>query len=63
VVEIADYSDDVLVELIESKSWQGKAGAYDLAGAMGDFAQLVDGAEICVLGFASLAIDELLRKI
>jgi len=63
VVEIADYSDDVLVELIETNSWQGKAGAYDLAGQMGEFAQLVDGAEICVLGFASSAIDELLRKI
>ncbi len=63
VVEIADYSDDILVELIKTNSWQGKAGAYDLAGKMGDFAQLVDGAEVCVLGFASSAIDELLRKI
>jgi predicted house-cleaning NTP pyrophosphatase (Maf/HAM1 superfamily) len=63
VVEIADYSDDILVELIETNSWQGKAGAYDLAGKMGEFAQLVDGAEICVLGFASSAIAELLRKI
>ena len=63
VVEVSDYSDDVLVELVENKSWEGKAGAYDLAGEMGEFAQLVDGAEVCVLGFASSAIDELLRKI
>ena len=63
VVEVSDYSDDDLVELVENRSWEGKAGAYDLAGEMGEFAQLVDGAEVCVLGFASSAIDELLRKI
>ena len=27
VVEIEDFSDDALVELIESDSWVGKAGA------------------------------------
>ena len=32
VVEIEDFTDDALVELIESDSWVGKAGGYDLAG-------------------------------
>ena len=49
-------SDETLGELLESESWVGKAGAYDLAGAMGENAKLVEGNELTVLGFAPSAI-------
>jgi len=62
IVEIEAYSDDAFIDLIESESWVGKAGGYDLAGEMGAYATLVEGAESTVLGFTqeSLAyLDEL----
>jgi len=57
IVEIEDFSDDVLVELIESESWIGKAGGYDLAGMMGEYAQLIEGAESTVLGFTQRSME------
>ena len=57
VVEIEDFSDDALVELIESDSWVGKAGGYDLAGMMGKYAQLIEGTEPAVLGFTQSSLD------
>tara|TARA_A100001234_G_scaffold162619_1_gene143860 strand:- start:57 stop:641 length:585 start_codon:yes stop_codon:yes gene_type:complete len=57
VVEIEDFSDDALVELIESDSWVGKAGGYDLAGMMGKYAQLIEGTEPTVLGFTQSSLD------
>lgn len=57
VVEIDDFSDDALVELIESDSWVGKAGGYDLAGMMGKYAQLIEGTEPTVLGFTQSSLD------
>jgi len=57
IVEIEDFSDDVLVELIESESWIGKAGGYDLAGMMGKYAQLIEGAESTVLGFTQRSME------
>ena len=57
VVEIEDFSDDVLVELIESESWVGKAGGYDLAGMMGRYAKLIEGTEPTVLGFTQSSLD------
>lgn len=57
VVEIEDFSDDALVELIESDSWVGKAGGYDLAGMMGKYAQLIEGTESTVLGFTQSSLD------
>ena len=57
VVEFEEFSDDVLVELIESDSWVGKAGGYDLAGMMGQYAQLVEGTEPTVLGFTQSSLD------
>ena len=57
IVEIEDFSDDVLVELIESESWVGKAGGYDLAGMMGTYATLKEGAESTVLGFTQSSIE------
>ncbi len=60
-VEINQLTDDQFAELLESKSWEGKAGAYDLAGQMGKYASLIDGSEVCVLGFAPSIIEELLQ--
>ena len=45
--------------MINSRSWEGKAGGYDLAGAAGKFASVVDGEEVTVLGFSNRAIDSL----
>ena len=59
IVEITPLSDEVLVELILSKSWHGKAGGYDLAGPMGQWAKLIDGSESTVLGIASQALIDL----
>ena len=55
-VEMNPLSDETLGNLIESESWVGKAGAYDLAGTMGQYAKLVEGNELTVLGFAPSAI-------
>jgi len=59
IVEISPLSDDVLVELILSNSWKGKAGGYDLAGPMGQWAQIIDGSESTVLGISSQALIDL----
>ena len=56
VVEIDDLSPDDIAHLIETESWKGKAGSYDLAGEMGKHARLVDGDELAVLGFAPSAL-------
>jgi len=59
IVEIKPLPDEVLVELILSNSWHGKAGGYDLAGPMGQWAKLIDGSESTVLGIASQAMIDL----
>ena len=59
IVEFVNIGDDDIIELINSRSWEGKAGGYDLAGAAGKFASVVDGEEVTVLGFSSRAIDSL----
>ena len=63
VVEFVEMGESELSELLVSKSWLGKAGAYDLAGPAGKFAKLVNGDELSVLGFAPSAIEELLHRI
>ena len=50
-VSIDSLQDDVLEALLISDSWRGKAGGYDYAGPMGNFAKIIDGAEETVLGF------------
>ena len=60
IVEFDALSADTLADLILSESWAGKAGAYDLAGEAGANANLVEGREVTVLGFAPAAIDALL---
>ena len=59
IVEFNDFSDDALIELIESNSWKGKAGGYDLAGLMGKYATLVEGSESTVLGFTEKSLEYL----
>ena len=59
IVEFTDFSDDALIELIESNSWKGKAGGYDLAGLMGKHASLVEGSESTVLGFTEKSLEYL----
>ena len=63
IVEFDDLSADTLADLILSESWVGKAGAYDLAGEAGVNANLVEGHEVTVLGFAPTAIDALLESL
>ncbi len=52
IVEFIELEVEVIGELIQSGSWIGKAGSYDLAGQMSQYAQLVDGDELTVLGLA-----------
>lgn len=59
VVEFDELSQDRLVELVSSGSWQGKAGAYDLAGAAAADAKLIEGEEVTVLGLAPSAVTAL----
>lgn len=56
VVSIPQLSDEQFEELLSSGSWKGKAGAYDYHGAMGEFAQLMEGDESTVLGVAGEAM-------
>ena len=60
-VEIDELSSESLSALLESDSWVGKAGAYDLAGAIGVHARLVAGTKECVLGFAPTIITTLIE--
>ena len=57
IVEFVHMEEDDIIDLIKSRSWEGKAGGYDLAGAAGKFASVVDGEEVTVLGFSNRAID------
>ena len=59
IVEFEQMKEDEIIHLINSRSWEGKAGGYDLAGDAGKFAKVVDGEEVTVLGFSNRAIDYL----
>lgn len=61
IVEVDALSDEALVELILSDSWVGKAGSYDLAGEMSQYARLVEGDEATVLGIAGDAMERLVQ--
>jgi len=58
-VEIEELGDDSLFQLLQSNSWKGKAGGYDLDGQMSKYAEVIDGEKITVLGFAAAAIKNL----
>ena len=58
-VEFSEFTDEILIQLIESDSWAGKAGAYDLEGEMSSYSKLISGGKITVLGFSENAIINL----
>ena len=58
-VSFDSLEDDLIEALIVSDSWRGKAGGYDLAGPMGGYARIVEGAEETVLGFTPQLFDAL----
>tara|TARA_B100001741_G_scaffold191272_1_gene157600 strand:+ start:269 stop:949 length:681 start_codon:yes stop_codon:yes gene_type:complete len=60
-VEIDDLSEEILFELLNSNSWEGKAGAYDLDGKMSKYARVKDGEKITVLGLSSTAMNKLVN--
>ncbi len=57
LVEIEELGAHALDDLIHSGSWKGKAGGYDMAGAMREYSHLIEGEEIVVLGFAEAAMS------
>ena len=59
IVEFEQMEEDEIIDLINSRSWYGKAGGYDLAGDAGKFTRVIDGEEVTVLGFSNRAIDSL----
>ncbi|HIA90411.1 MAG TPA: hypothetical protein EYN46_00615 [Candidatus Poseidoniales archaeon] len=63
LVEFDELGEAMLAELLSSGKWRGKAGAYDLAGAAGKHARLVEGDELSVLGLAPEALAELSQRI
>ena len=58
IVEFDDLNEEDLISLVESDSWVGKAGGYDLAGAASQYTKIIEGNEVTVLGFSKQAIDE-----
>ena len=63
IVEFDDLDVDTMNELIQTRSWFGKAGGYDIAGMAQSFAKVVQGEEVTVLGFSCDAMAELFRRI
>jgi septum formation protein len=59
IVEFEHMGEDEIIDLINSHSWKGKAGGYDLEGAAGKFGRVVDGEEVTVLGFSNRAMHSL----
>ena len=59
IVEFGQLGDEEIIDMINNRSWEGKAGGYDLAGAAGKFARVVDGEEVTVLGFSNRALESL----
>ncbi len=63
IVQFEDLSEESIFQLIESGSWEGKAGGYDLAGEASSHCNLVEGQEVTVLGLASESIEFLRAEI
>ena len=60
-----DLDTDTMVDLIESSSWTGKAGGYDIHGRASELVEVVEGSEITVLGLSAnsmTALREILEK-
>ena len=45
IVEFDDLTEEDLISLVESDSWIGKAGGYDLAGAASQYTKIIEGNE------------------
>ena len=56
-------SESDLEALIVTGSWKGKAGGYDLAGAMGQFAEIIAGDEDTILGLCPQVFNYLETKL
>tara|TARA_B100000902_G_C27231557_1_gene875095 strand:+ start:408 stop:1088 length:681 start_codon:yes stop_codon:yes gene_type:complete len=56
-VEFENLTDEILVELLNSKSWLGKAGAYDLDGKMSKYSKVISGDKITVLGISTNSME------
>ena len=63
IVEFVQLTDENIISLIESNSWNGKAGGYDLAGDASEYTKLIHGEELTVLGFSNEALNELKTKL
>ena len=61
IVEFDEIEFSLMNELIDSESWVGKAGGYDIAGMAGKFSRVVQGKDVTVLGFAPKAIDSIIK--
>jgi len=63
IVEFDDMGEEGVANLVNSGSWMGKAGGYDIAGEASDFLTLVEGGDEAVLGFSPRAIHRLVDLI
>jgi len=61
IVEFDELSEEDIISLVESNSWVGKAGGYDLAGHARKYTKIIEGDVVTVLGFSKKAINELER--
>ena len=64
-VYFRDLGADALDDLIESGSWTGKAGGYDIHGRASELIEVVKGSEITVLGLSKnsmMALREILEE-
>ena len=61
IVEFDELSEEDIIRLVESNSWVGKAGGYDLAGHARKYTKIIEGDVVTVLGFSKKAINELER--
>lgn len=61
IVEFDELSEEDIIRLVESNSWVGKAGGYDLAGHAKKYTKIIEGDVVTVLGFSKKAINELER--
>ena len=63
IVEFDELSEEDIIRLVESNSWVGKAGGYDLAGHAKKYTKIIEGDVVTVLGFSKKAINELERMV
>ena len=63
IVEFEEIQEEVMEEILNSGSWIGKAGGYDIAGMARGFAKVIEGEEVTVLGFSHSAISNLVDRL